>query len=492
MTESEAKTIQGKMSYWLDELKEEAKWLKMDGVPNVVRSKALLAQIIWCLLLLASMCVCVALIVSSINEYQRYEVITTNRMIQADHSPFPAITVCNMNSFTSDFSAQIYQQAGLTFTGNYNDLLADFESYSLNKTGRLMSDAEKQKLGSSMDFMLVECIFNGKVCSARDFEWVWHPLLFGCYRFNANRTSPRARNIFDNKSPFYLKMYAGMSNFWSQMIGRYATRGFWVFVHNQTDYPFNLTPSPHLVTAVFGTAISLKRSFRTQFNEWPYAYSECRVSGERDELMGPALDDPFLFERVKATNYTYTQAACFLFCAQLMTTRACGCNNVLMPSPLDAFPMCLSDKDRLCAHNFYHHTFLADGYIEQTCKPRCPLECSQRKLAPQFTHFQYPTVSDAYYLKYEVPIFAQQHANQTDFTTYQYLYYNLINLGIYYEDLGFEESKEQAEITVDSLIGTIGGHLHLFLGMSLLSFVEIVELVAHVLSIQIKKRFFKQ
>ena len=32
-------------------------------------------------------------------------------------------------------------------------------------------------------------------------------------------------------------------------------------------------------------------------------------------------------------------------------------------------------------------------------------------------------------------------------------------------------------MTLDDLIGTIGGHLHLFLGMSLLSFVEIALLM---------------
>ena len=46
----------------------------------------------------------------------------------------------------------------------------------------------------------------------------------------------------------------------------------------------------------------------------------------------------------------------------------------------------------------------------------------------------------------------------------------------YYETLSVTQIEEQPKMRLDTLIGTIGGHLHLFLGMSLLSFVEIIVL----------------
>ena len=42
----------------------------------------------------------------------------------------------------------------------------------------------------------------------------------------------------------------------------------------------------------------------------------------------------------------------------------------------------------------------------------------------------------------------------------------------------FEKVNEEPAMSGEELIGKIGGHLHLFMGMSLLSFVEIGELVA--------------
>ena len=49
----------------------------------------------------------------------------------------------------------------------------------------------------------------------------------------------------------------------------------------------------------------------------------------------------------------------------------------------------------------------------------------------------------------------------------------MVRLVFYYDSLSYSNVDEEHKMTVDSLIGTIGGHLHLFLGMSLLSFVEI-------------------
>ena len=47
-------------------------------------------------------------------------------------------------------------------------------------------------------------------------------------------------------------------------------------------------------------------------------------------------------------------------------------------------------------------------------------------------------------------------------------------------------------MSIDNLIGTIGGHLHLFLGMSFLSFVEIALLAAKYMLVFIGVKMIKQ
>ena len=54
---------------------------------------------------------------------------------------------------------------------------------------------------------------------------------------------------------------------------------------------------------------------------------------------------------------------------------------------------------------------------------------------------------------------------------------NAINLEINYDDLAYVETLEKPKMSGEDLLAAIGGHLHLFLDMSLLSFVEIIELL---------------
>ena len=43
-------------------------------------------------------------------------------------------------------------------------------------------------------------------------------------------------------------------------------------------------------------------------------------------------------------------------------------------------------------------------------------------------------------------------------------------------------------MSMDSLIGTLGGHLHLFLGMSLLSFIELVEIFIIAIALRLEHK----
>jgi hypothetical protein len=60
---------------------------------------------------------------------------------------------------------------------------------------------------------------------------------------------------------------------------------------------------------------------------------------------------------------------------------------------------------------------------------------------------------------------------------------NYSRINIYYEDFFYTAITEEPKASIDSLIGTIGGLLGLFLGASLTSFFEIIDLIFSLLSI---------
>ena len=72
-----------------------------------------------------------------------------------------------------------------------------------------------------------------------------------------------------------------------------------------------------------------------------------------------------------------------------------------------------------------------------------------------------------------------KYANETDFQNN--LASNVAKVTIYYDTLTYSIIKEEAKITPVNLLGNLGGHLHLFLGISFMSIVEIFELLVQLL-----------
>ena len=328
-----------------------------------------------------SSCACVFFVIKSTNEYLKYPVAATTRLLQEQHSVFPTVTICQVNPFSTNYATKIMKEVGA-------NIMYDLEAYRNHTTGSYLSDEEKQKM-SNFDDILVSCTVGLTKCNASHFEWIWHPSKYNCYRYNSKREDLLSANVAGSTNfNLEITLYAGLPDYWSAQIGLYGKRGFYIFIHNVTNYPFSTNPSPIVITPGFCPHMNVMRTFYEQFNEWPFTYSECRVN-EENEVMGEPLQDPYLFEAVVKTNYTYSRDTCVLFCAQLQTTRTCGCNSYDIELKVEGFDVCLSPADRKCSADFYSNTFQVDNYIVHNCFDKCPLECSQRILSPKLTYNKY-------------------------------------------------------------------------------------------------------
>ena len=57
----------------------------------------------------------------------------------------------------------------------------------------------------------------------------------------------------------------------------------------------------------------------------------------------------------------------------------------------------------------------------------------------------------------------------------------IVKLNIYYDSLTYTESTESVSINFVSLFSSIGGFMGLFLGMSVMTLVEILEIIINIL-----------
>ena len=102
-------------------------------------------------------------------------------------------------------------------------------------------------------------------------------------------------------------------------------------------------------------------------------------------------------------------------------------------------------------------------------------------------------------LAYPTKIYAEMLANQSQIQsrfnyippTYEQLKQSIASININYNVLGFTLFKEYQKITTIDLVTSIGGNIGLFLGLSFLSFFEVIELFVELLFLFVDKYIFR-
>ena len=218
----EEKLISVKKRKVLDQLKREARGLKLDAIATILSDTDHKAfRLFWFSMLLISASACVVLVVKSIEEFARYEVTTKMRLLTDQEAVFPVITICSFNPFTTPYADALFAEAGVVNSLSNMWLL---DTYMQNKTGERLSDAQRKRM-SDLNDLLVSCSFSFQTCSVDDFQRIFHPLFGNCYRFNSGLNES---NATDQAMPltkimlggsiysFSLDLYAGLTE--SQLI----------------------------------------------------------------------------------------------------------------------------------------------------------------------------------------------------------------------------------------------------------------------------------
>ena len=116
----------------------------------------------------------------------------------------------------------------------------------------------------------------------------------------------------------------------------------------------------------------------------------------------------------------------------------------------------------------------------ETCGDECPLECEMMRFELYTTSLDYPSTSYAKSL-INNPLIRAKYASNITELTHESLKRNLVQISVYYADLGYSQFDEVASMTWIDLTSSIGGTLGLFLGMSFLSFMEFFDIFLQII-----------
>lgn len=174
-------------------------------------------------------------------------------------------------------------------------------------------------------------------------------------------------------------------------------------------------------------------------------------------------------------GFDYTQIDCINQCFQKNLIKRCNCTFFVLTNYFENYPQCIGALQE-CAQNFYYE-FNSDEFIRTNCFPLCPLECTSRKYVTSVSQYDYPTKEAETDMLTNDQI-KKLYSTDTYSTS---LGANLVSLNIYYSKLAYTSIEESPSIDQTTLFSNVGGIAGLFLGVSVLSVVEFLEIFVEIL-----------
>ncbi|XP_035666346.1 amiloride-sensitive sodium channel subunit gamma-like [Branchiostoma floridae] len=460
------------------------------GIPRAVTTKSFVRRLFWTCLFLASLSYFLYQAQTLVYKYIKYPV-TTDVTIQWSALQFPAVTICNANPLryrqlvrlgSAEFenagfipkpanppqngSAPSTTQAPTTLANDddydYDAFHGDFETIN-SFTGLLvqLNDSMKQSLGHQARDLIQECQFDGRPCSFRNFTLFTDSTYGNCFTFNKEEFIPgRSPHSVTSAGPSHglsLILYIEQEEYIPRIAEKAGVR---VVIHSNEVFPF---PEAEGFDAPPGSLTSAGLRL-THISRLGGKYGDC-TDGAGHELLYPG---------------GYTQQNCIATCHQDHMINICGCADISYMLPQGATYCNFSTSVATCEEGVKRRIATAN----LTCA--CPASCSDRVFRKSIGLAEWP--ADSYLPTVLSKLRTKSRGPGTgilgDSDEFKR---NLLKVNIYYEALNFERITESPGYEVENLLGDIGGQLGLWVGMSCLSAMEIMEVLVDIVIILCKK-----
>lgn len=428
------------------------KWAEsstIHGVDHIFTGKSKVRRIVWAIILVGAIAGCLyGIIDRSIYFSTRPTATTVTADFNDDGIEFPAVTVCNLSPISRRYADQ-HNLTGLLgfllFTGTQNDrnaigfLDADCRSY-FNDIGNSNVSSLSLKTvftdGVIRDF-IQSCHFGGpkseEDCQPELVETLTpHGL---CYTFQGSSLYSPPRLVRQRGERFGLRMIFNISqNDYTHSINGDA--GIKVSVHTRDERPdpilngISVPPNMHA-----SIALSSKHSVSKP------EISRCSLS-----------NSPLSF----FPGVSYTSASCRINEYYERSFNQCSCVDAATPPPNSHY-----STARNC--NIADVCCLYDNSI--TINSSCLPACEETDYSYSVSYSQYPS-------KRTISLLTQFSSE-----TSQSFEEDTVSITVYFDSLHTIVTSTDYSYSVTALLADIGGQLALFIGASIISFMELVLLL---------------
>ena len=468
------------------------------GLPNIFKSKTIFLKIIWTLFFLFFFCYCSISIIRTINSYLNWEFVTKIEVIREIPTEFPAVTICNLNIYGTEFAKNIVdnivkeKKNNLSFS-NISEAFYNSDQVFFLFQQTVMStnftDENRKNLSLPLEDFLIHCRYGFEICDTDKFDWFYDKFYGNCFTLNNGHNS-KGKNI-----PIYnvsqggafkglqMLLYLGNQSDIPELV---RSSGVHVFVHNRSVLPNSFEG----VDASSGeqTNIITSRLFDSKLE---YPFNDCKSN-----LKSPDAFDSDIFRATFKLRKYYNHEYCFDVCLQKEIITNCLCSATIF-ARLENLKDCETLNEVSCsmkvAQDFYEQDLM------KKCSPFCPQECESTTYSLSVSHSFFPNQKFSDFLITQPTIQAKFKHSKTfkngsilfednsDHIDKDELRKSMAMININYDDVKYTLVSQVPKMTFEELLANIGGQLGLFIGISFLSFIEIIDILVQIIFILLDK-----
>ena len=393
------------------------------AIPNILKAKHKITKVIWLFFLLISGTLCFYFVREIVKVYLSNDVTSTVKInYPLDKIEFPVIGICNLNKWAD-----------------------------INTTEAIL-----------------QCRLGSMDCSPDFFTKYFDSEFGSCIRINSgnNLEEKIIKYVYDSGYNHGLSMDIYINSRKPEIS---AERGLILFINNEnidSSFKSGIKLSPG-----FSTDIVLN-IFKTSKSPFPLSYCTNDLTGTNSEC----------FKKTLAFYKRYKYSFCENLCLQKIIGDICDIQ-ISNFGALYYYDKKNVTYNELAALNCtIKRTILFENSYKYLIECGCPLECEDSRFTYHYSMSTYPTSSYVRKLINMSSYLNSMYPNYTDLN-FNEIRNNILAFKIYYDEMKEIVYNEIQKNDIFDLIANTGGTIGLFLGLSLLSFVEIIEMVANILII---------
>ncbi|NXU45387.1 SCNNA protein, partial [Drymodes brunneopygia] len=300
--------------------------------------------------------------------------------------------------------------------------------------------------------MVYSCQYDGEPCRPSDFVHFHHPVFGICYTFNSKGTDP-FWTATKPGIPYGLSLILRAEQ--KDHIPLLSTvAGVKVMIHNHNQTPF-LEHEGFDIRPGIATTIGIQQD---EVNRLGGHYGKCTTDGSDVAV-------ELLY------NNSYTLQACLHSCFQHIMVRECGCGYYYYPLPAGA-RYCDYNTQPAWGHCFYQlYSQLRNHHLN--CFEQCPKPCRESLFKVSAGTAKWPSKKSQDWVRQ-----ALRHQNGYNSTSNRK---DIAKVTIFYQQLNYQAVHEAPLLSENLLLSSMGSQWSLWFGSSVLSVVEMLELLVDTL-----------